>query len=110
MVALSHADVEWHSFFGAIAGGGVFRGHDGTREYLEALDEAWEVGYGEIDDALGCGDIAVFVGRIHYRGRGSGVEDAAPAGWTLVFRDGKLARFQAFRDPEHALARLGRES
>jgi ketosteroid isomerase-like protein len=106
LIALSDPEVEWHSFF-ALSEGGVYRGYDGTRRYMRDLDDAWEVGRAEVDDALGVGDVAVLVGRIHYRGKGSGVESASPAGWMLKFRDGKVVCFRAFREPEQALETLG---
>ena len=106
LIELSHPDVELHSFFATFGDEGVFRGHDGTRRYMAELDEALEVGYAEVDDGLACGQLAVFVGRIHYRGRESHLEASAEAGWVLVFRDDKLARFQAFRDPERVLERV----
>jgi ketosteroid isomerase-like protein len=107
LIELSHPDVEWHSFF-ALGEGGVYRGHEGTRRYMSDLADAWEVGRAEVDDALGIADIAVLVGRIHYRGKGSGVESAAAAGWMLRFQAGKLLCFRAFRDPADVLAAVGR--
>ena len=107
-MALSDPDVEWHSLFAFGERGGVYRGHEGTRQFMTDLDEVWEVGYAEVDDMLGCGDVAVGVGRIRYRGRGSGVEAATDVGWTLLFREGRLRRFQAFREPEQVLADVGR--
>ena len=107
LIALSHPDVEWYSFF-ALGEAGAYRGHDGTRRYMSDLSDAFEVGYAEVDDALGVGDLALLVGRIRYRGKGGGVEGAAPAGWLLEFRGGKLVKFRAFRDPEQALQALGR--
>ncbi len=74
LIELSHPDVEWHSFFASFGDQGVFRGHDGTRRYMAELDEALEAGYAEVDDGLACGQLAVFVGRIHYRGRESHLE------------------------------------
>ena len=106
LIALADPDVEWHSFF-ALGEGGVYRGHDGTRRYMRDLDEAWEIGRADVDDALGLGDVVVLVGRIHYRGKGSGVESESPAGWMLKFRQGKVLRFRAFREPEQALEALG---
>jgi ketosteroid isomerase-like protein len=106
LIALSDPEVEWHSFF-ALAEGGAYRGHDGAQRFMSDLNDAWEIGYAEVDDGLGVGDIAVFVGRIHYRGKGSGVESASPAGWVLKFRDGKLLCFRAFREPEQALEAVG---
>ena len=56
---------------------------------------------------LTVGDVTVLVGRLRYRGRGSGVESETPAGWMLKFRDGKLIRFRAFQEPEEALEAVG---
>jgi ketosteroid isomerase-like protein len=106
LIALSDPEVEWHSFF-ALSEGGVYRGHDGTRRYLSDLTDAWEIGRAEVDDALGIADVAVLVGRIHYRGRGSGVESTSPAGWMLKFRNGKVLRFRAFAEPAQALEAVG---
>ena len=106
LIALSHPDVEWHSFF-ALAESGVYRGHEGTRRYMRDLDDAFDIGSAEVDEALAVGDIVLLVGRIHYRGKGSGVEGAAPAGWMLKFHEGKLVCFRAFRDPEQALEAVG---
>ena len=108
LIALSDPDVEWHSFF-ALAERGVYRGHQGARRYMTDLADAWEIARAEVDDALAIGDVVVLVGRIHYRGRGSGVESASPAGWVLKFRSGKLVCFRAFRDPERVLEGLGGE-
>ena len=106
LVALADPEVEWHSFF-ALNEGGVYRGHDGTRQYMNDLDDAWETARAEVDQAIGVGEIAVLVGRIHYRGKGSGAESATPAGWMLKFRDHKVRYFRAFRDPAQALEFLG---
>ena len=104
---MSDPEVEWHSFFALGEGGGVYHGHDGTRRYMRDLSDAWEIGRAEVDDALGIADFAVLVGRIHFRGKGSGVESTSPAGWMLKFRDGKLLRFRAFGEPAQALEAVG---
>lgn len=109
VIALTDPEVEWRSFFAALGEGGVYRGHEGTRQYLRDLGEAWEIVRADVDDSVGVGGVAVLVGRIHYRGRGSGIETETPAGWMLAFRGGKVVRFQAFRDPEQALASVGLE-
>ncbi len=106
LIELSDPDVEWYSFF-AMSESGAYRGHEGTRRYMSDLEDAWEVSRAEVDGALAVGDVAVLVGRIHYRGKGSGVESASPAGWMLRFRKGKLLCFRAFREPAQALAALG---
>src|SRR4051812_32841885 len=106
LIALSDPEVEWHSFF-ALSERGVYRGHDGTRRYMSDLADAWEIGAAEVDDALGVGDVVLLVGRLHYRGKGSGVESASSAGWMLKFRHGKVVCFRAFRDPAQALEAVG---
>jgi ketosteroid isomerase-like protein len=107
LVDLADPEVEWHSFFAMGEGGTTYRGHDGTRRYMSDLDDAFEIGRADVDDALSVGDIAVLVGRIHYRGKGSGVESESPAGWMLKFRNGKVLCFRAFREPEQALEAVG---
>ena len=74
---------------------------------MSDLGDAFAIGRAEVDDALGVGDIAVLVGRIHYRGKGSGAASAMPAGWMLKFRDGQVLYFRAFRDPARALEAVG---
>jgi len=106
LIALSDPEVEWHSFF-ALSEDGVYRGHEGTRRYMNDLSDAWEIARAEVDDALGIADFTIVVGRIHFRGKGSGIESASPAGWMLKFRGGKLLRFRAFREPAQALEAVG---
>jgi ketosteroid isomerase-like protein len=107
LVELTHPEVEWRSFFAELSEGGVYRGHDGMRKYAEDLRDAWDMVRAEADDGVAVGDVVLFVGRIRYRGKGSGAEDATPAGWVLKFRDGKAISFRAFRDPERALEAAG---
>jgi ketosteroid isomerase-like protein len=109
LVELSDPEVRWHSFFAEVTfgQGGGYRGHDGIRQYVRDLNDAWEIVRAEVDDAIGVGSIALLVGRIRYRGKASGVETASPAGWMFKFRDGKVLRFRAFREPEHVLEAAG---
>ena len=107
LIEMTDPEVEWRSFFAQLGEGGVYRGHDGMRRYVSDLSDAWEIVRADVEDVLGVGDVAVLIGRIHFRGRGSGVETEDPAGWMLKFRDGKVVRFRAFRDPERAVEALG---
>ena len=102
VIALTDPEVEWHSFFAELGDGGVYRGHDGTRQYMRDLTDAWEIVRADVDDRIGVGDLAVLVGRIHYRGRSSGIETETPAGWMLKFRHGRVVCFRAFREPEQS--------
>jgi ketosteroid isomerase-like protein len=107
LVTLADPGVEWRSFFAELGEGGVYRGIDGMRRYVDDLADAWEIVRADVDDAIGVGNVVLLVGRIHYRGKGSGVEDETSAGWMLKFREGKVVRFRAFRDPEQALEAAG---
>jgi uncharacterized protein len=107
LVALADPEVEWHSLFAELGEGGVYRGHEGTRKFIRDISEAWEIVRADVDDALAVNEVALLVGRIHYRGRGSGVEAELPTGWTLRFRDRKVVCFRAFRQPDKALETLG---
>ena len=111
VIALADPEVEWHSFFAALGDEGAYRGHDGTRQYMRDLNDAWEIVRADVDDGLGVGDVALLVGHLHYRGRSSGVETETPAGWMLKFREGRVVEFWAFREPERVLGalRLGKE-
>jgi ketosteroid isomerase-like protein len=108
LLELTDPDVEWQSFFALGQGGGVYRGHDAMPRYLHDLVEAFDWLRPQAADFLDVGDVVVGVGRNHYRGRGSGVEGAAPAGWVFRFRGGRLLGFRAFPDPEAALEAVGR--
>jgi ketosteroid isomerase-like protein len=107
LIEIADPEVECYSFFALGEGGGVYRGHDGIRQWLNDVNDAFEVVYANVDDRLVAGDVAVLVGRIHFRGKGSGVETELPVGWVLKFRQGKLMRFRAFREPEQAVERMG---
>jgi ketosteroid isomerase-like protein len=107
LLAFADPEVEWHSFFAELGQGGVYQGHDGTRQYLSDLDDAWEIVRADVDDGIGIGEVAILVGRIHYRGKASGIETESAAGWMLKFRQGKVVCFRAFREPEQALERVG---
>jgi ketosteroid isomerase-like protein len=109
LIELTAPEVEWRSFFAALSGAGEYHGHDGMREYVRDLSEPWETLRPEPDDLIAVGDLVLAVGRIHYRGKGSGVQAETPAGWLFHFHDGKVVRFSAFKDPEKAVAALGRE-
>jgi|SRR5437667_2748456 len=106
LIAFTDPEVEWQSFF-AVGEEGVYRGHDAMRKYVSDLDDAWEFLRPEVNDGVGVGDVALLVGRLHYRGKTSGVETESPAGWMFRFRNGKVLCFRAFREPEQALGAVG---
>ena len=107
LIELTDPEVEWRSVFAALGEEGLYRGHPGMRRYVGDISDAWEIVRLDVDDELEVGDIAVLVGRIHYRGKGSGVEAETPAGYMIKFRRRKAVCFRAFREPEQALEAVG---
>jgi ketosteroid isomerase-like protein len=106
LIALTDPEVEWSSFF-ALGEEGVYRGHDARRRYATDVEDAWEVLRPEVDGGLEIADVALLIGRLRYRGKGSGVETEAQAGWMFKFRDGRVLIFRAFREPEKVFEAVG---
>jgi ketosteroid isomerase-like protein len=107
LLALTDLEVEWHSFFALGEEGGVYRGHGALEQYIRDLSDAWEIVRPEPEGGIECGSVVVLVGRVHYRGKTSGVETESPAGWMFKFRNGKVLRCRAFAEPEQALGAVG---
>jgi ketosteroid isomerase-like protein len=106
LIELTDSEVEWRSAF--VAGtGGVYRGHNGMREYVRDMKDAWDIVRLDVDHEIAVGELVLFVGRIHYRGKGSGVEAESESGYLLKFREGRVVTFRPFREPEQALETIG---
>jgi len=106
LISLTDSDVEWRSAF-AVADGGLYRGHAGMRRYVTDMNDAWEIVRLEVDHEIAVGEVVVLVGRIHFRGKGSGVEAESASGYMLKFRQGRVVCFRPFREPEKALEAIG---
>jgi ketosteroid isomerase-like protein len=107
LIELTDPEVEWHSVFAGLGEGGVCRGHGGIRRYLSDLGDVWESMRMNIDQALSIGAVVLMVGRLHYHGRGSGVETEAPLGIVAKFRNGRIIYMRAFQEPEQAFLSVG---
>ena len=108
LIELTDPDVEWHSFLAQLGEGGVYRGHDGMRQYVKDLRETWDVFQVTIEDDIAVGDVVLLVTKLRYRGKSSGVDAATPSGHLVKFRRGKIVSMRAFRDPEQALEAVGK--
>jgi ketosteroid isomerase-like protein len=107
LIGLTDPDIEWRSFFAALSEGGEYRGHDGMRQYVADLREAFETLRVDVSSLLDVGETIVGIGRLYYKGQGSGVEADSAAGWVFRFRGGKVLYFHAFRDPEKVFGAVG---
>jgi ketosteroid isomerase-like protein len=110
LLELTDPEVEWRSFFAIGEGGHEYRGHGALSTYVRDLEETWDLLSPDVDDLLDAGDIVVGIGRIRYRGKGSGIDSEVEAGWMFKWGgDGRLLVFRAFRDPRRALEAVGLE-
>src|SRR3954454_5902128 len=102
-------EVEWHSALHALMGGEqtVFRGHDGVREMLRDLNEAFGEIHIEISEIRDLGDQLVAIGRTRARGKASGVETETPLALVSEFKNGKTIFMRGYLDPKEALQAVG---
>jgi ketosteroid isomerase-like protein len=91
--------------------GGAYRGHDGVREFLGMLDDAFDeftyevLELRELDE-----DRVLALLRVTARGKGSGLEVAKDAAHLWTLRGDKAIRLEAFADHESARAAAGSPS
>ena len=102
-------DIEWVEVEGRPdLEGGDFRGQGRVLSALESLFDTWE--HYRLEPAsvraVG-GDRVVAVVREVARGRASGASVDSRWGYVMAVRDGKLARVEAYRNPDEALEAVG---
>jgi uncharacterized protein len=105
LIARATEDFEWHPVLvESVEGGGVFRGHDGFREFLREWNSTWETWKLEAEEIRDLGEQVLVLTRVHAKGRGSGIVLDQSAAHLFEFRDGLLCRAQTFFDRDEALA------
>ena len=74
------AAVEWYDAVPMMLGGKatVYRGHEGVRDLWRDLDDVFEERRVEFAEIREVGDRVLATGRLHARGKGSGVETESP--------------------------------
>jgi ketosteroid isomerase-like protein len=105
------ADVEWdvsRDIWGAVVGGGHYRGVEGVASWLTDLYDAWETFEMEAEEQLDAGeDQVITVLSARGRGRASGIEvEHHPAG-VGTLREGKIVRVVWFATRQEALEAAG---
>ena len=106
-IDLIHREIEWRArpdgtdpdtYEGAAGVGRFFdTRHDVLAEYAQHPEHLVDAGDGTV----------VAIVRVSARGRASGVPIEERSGHLWEIRDGKVLRFQAFDEPEQALAAAG---
>jgi ketosteroid isomerase-like protein len=109
MLAELDPEVEWQSAVLGSLGGEttVHRGHDGIREMLRDLYEAFSEFHVQFLEIRDLGDRIVAIGRWITRGEESGVETSPPLASVIDFRNGKALRVRSYLDPKEALEASG---
>jgi ketosteroid isomerase-like protein len=102
-------EVEWHSALHAFLGGEatVFRGHDGVREMLRDLNEAFGDIHIEISEIRDLGDRLVAIGHIRTLGKASGAETETPLALVTEIKNGKTISIRGYLDHAEALEAVG---
>jgi ketosteroid isomerase-like protein len=86
---------------------GAYRGHDGFRAWFADNAENFEVFQVTMAELRDLGDRVLAIGSIRIRGRGSGVETDIPTAGIASFDDGKLTRWEDFRERSRAIEAAG---
>ena len=102
-------EVEWHSALHALLGGEqtVFRGHDGVRDMLRDLNDAFSEIHIEISEIRDLGERLVAIGHNRARGKASGAETETPLALVTEFKNGKTILVRGYLDPNEALEAVG---
>ena len=98
-------DVVWLAARSAVEG--AYRGHEGLRKFFADNDENFEVFEPELQEVRDLGDRILVFGSLHIRGRGSAVETDVPIAGIFTYRQGKLVRWEDFRERGLALEAAG---
>jgi ketosteroid isomerase-like protein len=98
-----HPDAEWHTMR-ELPGGGVRRGREAVARELRDQQEAFGDFDAKIEDLRAIGDQAVTRLVLRSVTRGASVAVDMRVGNIWSFKEGKIYRVRAFRDPAEAVA------
>ena len=98
-------DVVWIPARSAVEG--AYRGHDGMRQFLADNAESFELFEPHYEEVRDLGDRVLGIGTLRIRARESGVETDVPVAGIATFREGKLVRWEDFRERRLALEAAG---
>ncbi|MGH2743442.1 MAG: nuclear transport factor 2 family protein [Pseudonocardiaceae bacterium] len=105
--ALSRERLDPEFEFHHVWDGRVFKGFEGTMEWIADTRETWEDYSQEIAELVDVGENVVVVLRISARGGGSGVPVAQGLAVVWTFEDGKAIRARSFTSRAEALDAAG---
>jgi ketosteroid isomerase-like protein len=90
-------------------GGGatVYRGHQGVREGIRELEEAFAEIQAEQTEIRDLGDRVLAIGHLRGRGIESGAITESAIAWIVDFKSGNVLRVREYLEPEKALEAVG---
>jgi ketosteroid isomerase-like protein len=102
-------EIEWHPLLPTLLWGEatVYRGHEGVRQVVRDLDEAFTELEAEQSEFRDLGDQVIAIGRFRARGRESGAKTETAIVWLVEFKNGKAMRVREYLDPNEALKAAG---
>jgi uncharacterized protein len=102
-------EIEWHPLLPGLLGreATVYRGHEGVRQVVRDLDEAFTELEAEQSEVRDLGEQVIAIGHFRGRGRESGAKTETAIVWLVDFRNGKAVRVREYLDPEEALKAAG---
>jgi ketosteroid isomerase-like protein len=98
-------DVVWIAARSAVEG--AYHGHEGLRRFVADNADNFEVFEPDFTEVRDLGDRVLAFGRFRIRARGSGVDTDFPVAGIATYRDGKLVRWEDFRERRLALEAAG---
>jgi ketosteroid isomerase-like protein len=104
-----HPEVEWYPWLQIQLGGGatVYRGHQGVREGIRDVEEAFSEIEAKQSEIRDFGERVVAIGHLRGRGKESGAITESALAWIVEFKDGKVIRVREYLDAEKALEAAG---
>ena len=85
--------------------GHTYRGPEGVLHYMSDIDEQFESWQLEAEEMRDVGEEWLLAfGRVHLRGRASGIEMDVPFAWLIRFREERALDLQIFSSHEEAEA------
>lgn len=83
---------------------GAYTGHAGLLRFLADNRESFELFRVRFDELHEVGEVIVAIGTVTVRGRGGGVETEVPMAGIFGFREGRISRWEDFRERDAAFA------
>ena len=103
MLEVAHPEIEYVTHPGFVGQPPVYRGHEGMRHWLKAL-EPWESFQVDVEELIDISaDTVVVVAHVTARGSGSGVDVEMRTYDVVTVVDGKIRRRRHYESREDAL-------